>query len=133
MIPLISFFAGSCLFKGTYHGPFLFFLFLSLSLFSTSGFANAGVSETQRLDFIQGFYYKNKVRGRVVHTREGREICKNKNRKKNKVENAHTQLLPRQRDIPRGQGATMPAPKYLSTYNDLKNPLNKNTRFLICK
>ena len=26
--------------------------------------------------FIQGFYYKNKGRGRVVHTREGREICK---------------------------------------------------------
>ena len=73
MIPLISFCVGSCLFKGTYHGPFLFFLFLSLSLFSKRGFTNAGASETQRLDFIQGFYYKNKGRGRVVHTREGRE------------------------------------------------------------
>ena len=76
MIPLISFFVGSCLFKGTYHGPFLFFLFLSLSLFSISGFVNAGASETQRLDFIHGFYYKNKGRGVVVHTREGREFCK---------------------------------------------------------
>ena len=26
--------------------------------------------------FIQSFHYKNKGRGRVVHTREGREICK---------------------------------------------------------
>ena len=49
-------------------------LSISLSLFSISGFANAGASETQRLDFIQGFYYKNKGRGRVVHTREGREF-----------------------------------------------------------
>ena len=37
---------------------------------------NAGASETQMLDFIQGFYYKNKGRGRVVHTRERREFCK---------------------------------------------------------
>ena len=28
--------------------------------------------------FIQGFYYKNEGRGRVVHTGEGGEICKNK-------------------------------------------------------
>ena len=28
------------------------------------------------LVFTQGFYYKNKGRGRVVHTGEGREICK---------------------------------------------------------
>ena len=26
--------------------------------------------------FIQGFYYKNKGRGMVAHTGEGREICK---------------------------------------------------------
>ena len=26
--------------------------------------------------FIQGFYYKNKGRGRVVHAGEDREICK---------------------------------------------------------
>ena len=31
--------------------------------------------------FIQGFYYKNKGSGRVVHTGEGREICKNKVKK----------------------------------------------------
>ena len=31
--------------------------------------------------FIQGFYYKNKGRGRVVHTAESREICKNKVKK----------------------------------------------------
>ena len=55
VIPLISFFVGSCLFKGMYHGPFLFFLFLSLSLFCTSGFADAGASETQRLDFYTRF------------------------------------------------------------------------------
>ena len=61
VIPLISFFVGSCLFKGTYHGLFLFFLFLSLSLFPTSGFANAGASETE-----VGFLYKvfiTKIRG----------------------------------------------------------------------
>ena len=114
MIPLISFFfVGSCLFKGTYHGPFLFFLFLSLSLFSTSGFANTGASETQRLDFYKRFYYKNKGRGRVVHTREGREVCKTRIGGKNKFQNTHTQQLPlRQRGIPRGQGATTPTRKY---------------------
>ena len=32
--------------------------------------------------FIQGFYYKNKGRGRVVHTGEGREICKIRTRGK---------------------------------------------------
>ena len=52
MIPLISLFVGSCLFQGTYHGPFLFSsIFLSLVVFSLSGFFNAGASETQRWDF----------------------------------------------------------------------------------
>ena len=93
---------------------FVLSISFSLSLFSISGFANAGASEAQRLDFVQGFYYKNKGRGRVVHTREGREIWKNKSRRKNKVQNIHAQqLLLRQRDIPRGQGAAMPAPKYI--------------------
>ena len=53
MIPLISFFVGSCLFRGMYHGTFLVLsIFLSLSIFYfTGGFVNAGASETQRLDF----------------------------------------------------------------------------------
>ena len=38
--------------------------------------------------FIQGFYYKNKRRGRVVHTGEGREICKI--RLKGKIKFKHT-------------------------------------------
>ena len=53
---LYIFFVGSCLFKGTYHGPFLFFLIFSLSIFYfTSGFVNAGASETQRLGFYTRF------------------------------------------------------------------------------
>ena len=66
--------------------------------------------------FIQGFYYKNKGRGRVVHTREGREICKIRIGGKIKFKTHTQQLLLRQRNIPRGQGATMPAPKYRDTY-----------------
>ena len=86
MIPLTFLFVGSCLFKGTYHRP-LFVLSVSLSLFYfTSGFGNAGASETQVGGFIQGFYYKNTGRVRVVHTGEGREICKNKVQKKSKVQ-----------------------------------------------
>ena len=53
MIPLISLFVGSCLFQGTYHGPFLF-SFVSLSWsFSLSGFFNAGANETQRCNFYK--------------------------------------------------------------------------------
>ena len=40
--------------------------------------------------FIQGFYYKNKGRGRVVHTVEGREICKIRLRGKIKFKNTTT-------------------------------------------
>ena len=101
-------------------GPFCSFYF-SLSLFSISGFANAGASETQRLDFIQGFYYKNKGRGRVVHTREGREFLKNKMGGKIKFKvHIHNNCF-------YGRG-TDPEVRELqcllqNTYNDLKNIL----------
>ena len=60
---------SSYLFRGTYRRA-LFSSFLSLSfslslslLFFTGGFVNAGASETQRLGFYTGFYYKNKGEG----------------------------------------------------------------------
>ena len=101
-------------------GPFCSFYFF-LSLFSISGFANAGASETQRLGFIQGFYYKNKGRGRVVHTREGRAFCKIKIGRKIKFKiHIHNNCF-------YGRG-TYPEVRELqcllqNTYNDLKKYL----------
>ena len=40
--------------------------------------------------FIQGFYYKNRGRGRIVHTGEGREICKIRLRGKIKFKHTTT-------------------------------------------
>ena len=57
-------------------GPFCsFYFFLSLYFLQVDSRMLVQVKHRGWI-FIQGFYYKNKGRGRVVHTGEGREICK---------------------------------------------------------
>ena len=70
------------------------------------------------MHFVQGFYYKNKGRGRVVHTTEGREICKIKIGGKIKFKtHIHNNCVYGRGIYPEVRELQCPLQ---STYNDLK-------------